>query len=59
MFNKPTRSYYFRSLVAEHDVKICKAGKGPMILTWAEARLMFKGATAAAIYKAEGKPSHR
>jgi hypothetical protein len=49
-FNKPTRSHFFRSLVAEHDRKICAAGRGPMILAWAEARLMFKGATTAAIY---------
>ena len=40
MFNKSTRSYYFRLLVADH--------KGP--LTWREARLMFKGATVTAIY---------
>ena len=39
MFDKPTRSYFFRSLVAAH--------KGD--LSWREARLMFKGATVAAI----------
>ena len=39
MFNKSTRSYFFRQLVANTHVK----------LTWREARLMFKGATVAAI----------
>ena len=39
MFNKSTRSYFFRGLVAMH--------RGP--LSWREARLMFKGATVAAI----------
>ena len=53
MFNKSTRSYFFRGLVAEHDAAVCKAGKGPMILTWREARLMFKGATVAAIVYAQ------
>jgi hypothetical protein len=48
-FNKSARSYFFRALVAAHDDKTRAAGK-PMILTWREARLMFKGATAAAIY---------
>ena len=48
-FNKSTRSYMFRALVAAHDDKT----RGPGKLTWTEARLMFKGATVAAIFKAE------
>ena len=48
MFNKSTRSYLFRALVFE------QARVNPKIdLTWRQARLMFKGATAAAILKAE------
>ena len=43
MFNKSTRSYFFRQLVANH--------KGD--LSWREARLMFKGATVAAIARHE------
>jgi hypothetical protein len=48
MFNKSTRSYMFRELVANHYDA----------LTWREARLMFKGATVAAIlrYRAPNKP---
>ena len=51
-FNKSTRSYFFRQLVAKLDAEVCRGGNGPMILTWREARLMFKGATVAAIYHA-------
>ena len=43
-FNKSTRSYYFRQLVFNHAQT---TGNAP--LTWREARLMFKGATVAAI----------
>ena len=51
-FNKSTRSYFFRSLVAEHD------RVRPMVLTWREARLMFKGATVAAIACVQKPYSH-
>ena len=51
MFNKSTRSYFFRKLVAELDMRVCQSGAGPMVLTWREARLFFKAATAAAIYR--------
>ena len=37
------RHYLFRSLVAELDMRT----KGPMVLTWTEARRMWKGATVA------------
>jgi hypothetical protein len=42
-FNMTTRQrnirrYFFREMVASHDERICKAGKGPMVLTWREAR---------------------
>jgi hypothetical protein len=55
MFNKSTRSYLFRALVAEADRK----SKGPLVLTWTEARLMFKGATCAAIYRAQQSTTAR
>jgi hypothetical protein len=43
-FNKSTRSYLFRELASQWR-------PGP--LSWRDARLMFKGATVAAILKAE------
>jgi hypothetical protein len=46
-FNKSARSYYFRELVANRDFET--AGED---LSWREARLIFKGATVAAIVKA-------
>ena len=57
-FNKSTRSYMFRALVAAHDDKTRGPGK-PMVLTWTEARLMFKGATCAAIYRAQQEGTAR
>ena len=52
MFNKSTRSYFFRSLVEDARRKHRVYKWGPHELTWTEARLMFKGATCAAIYRA-------
>jgi hypothetical protein len=49
-FNKSTRSYMFRALVAEFDNRTRAAGT-PMTLTWREARLFFRAATAGAIYR--------
>jgi hypothetical protein len=46
VFNKSTRSYFFRQLVVDHAYKTRNAD-----LSWREARLMFKGATVAAIYR--------
>ena len=48
-FNKSTRSYLFRELIYNHFSRYSA-------LTWREARLMFKGATVAAIIKAERVP---
>jgi hypothetical protein len=45
MFNKSTRSYFFHALMVE------AMRKGD--ITWREARLMFKGATVAAIVYAK------
>ena len=44
------RQFFFRELIAELDMRICKAGKGPMILSWAQARDFWRiaGAKAAA-----------
>ena len=39
------RRYFFREMVASHDARICKAGKGPMVLTWREARNFWRIAT--------------
>ena len=50
MFNKSTRSYFFRSLIEDARRKHRVYRWGPHALTWREARLMFKGATVAAIH---------
>jgi hypothetical protein len=42
------RRYLFRGLVAQADDKARRAGAGPLVLSWREARLMWKGATVAA-----------
>jgi len=39
------RRYFFREAIAAHDMRLCKAGKGPMILTWQEARKLWRIAT--------------
>jgi hypothetical protein len=44
-FNRPTRSYLFRELV--YQFFVTHGHTAP--LSWHEARLMFKGATVAAI----------
>ena len=44
MFNKSTRSYFFRQLVVDRFHRVPCAP-----LTWHEARNMFRGATVAAI----------
>ena len=51
MYDKSTRSYFFRALVAKHDDEV-RAHNQPMILTWTEARRFYRAATAAAIYRA-------
>jgi hypothetical protein len=43
------RRFFFREMVASHDERICKAGKGPMVLTWAEAREFWRKATNGAL----------
>ena len=53
MFNKSTRSFFFRRLINEHMTEWNKIRPGLPILTWREARLMFKGATVAAIVYAK------
>lgn len=40
-----TRRVFFREAIASHDMRVCAAGKGPMILTWAEARNFWRIAT--------------
>jgi hypothetical protein len=39
------RRFFFREAIAAHDARVCKAGKGPMVLTWAEARNFWRIAT--------------
>lgn len=39
------RSYYFRHMVAEHDNQWRRIRKGPMTLTWRDARYYWKAAT--------------
>jgi hypothetical protein len=39
------RRFFFREAIASHDVRVCAAGKGPMVLTWAEARNFWRIAT--------------
>jgi hypothetical protein len=43
------RRYFFREMIASHDERICKAGKGPMVLTWNEARNFWRKATNGAL----------
>jgi hypothetical protein len=52
MYDKPTRSYLFRALVED-------ARRKHRDMTWTEARLMFKGATCAAIYRAQQSTTAR
>jgi hypothetical protein len=42
---KNIRQFFFREMVASHDARICKAGNGPMVLTWREAREFWRKAT--------------
>lgn len=49
------RRYLFRSLVAQEDTAVCRAGDGPLVLTWREVRNMWRGATVAAIVKTDRK----
>ena len=54
--NKSTRSYYFRQLVFNHARE---SGNPP--LTWRQSRLLFKGATNAAMRGGaalKGRPHH-
>jgi hypothetical protein len=53
------RRYLFRSLVAQQDVDRCGAGDGPFVLTWDDARVMWRGATAAAIFKTDKRAGLR
>lgn len=46
---KNVRQFLFREMIASHDERICKAGKGPMILTWPEARNFWRIATNGAL----------
>jgi hypothetical protein len=39
------RQFLFREMIASYDARLCKAGAGPMILTWAEARNFWRIAT--------------
>jgi hypothetical protein len=49
------RRYLFRGLIAQQDVDCCRAGDGPFVLTWTDARLLWRGATVAAIFKTDRK----
>jgi hypothetical protein len=42
------RRFFFRGMIAALDERVCKAGKGPMVLTWSEAREFFRKSTDAA-----------
>jgi hypothetical protein len=46
---KNIRRFFFREMIASHDVRVCKAGNGPMILTWSEARAFWRKATNGAL----------
>jgi hypothetical protein len=43
------RRFFFREMIASHDARVCKAGQGPMILTWREAREFWRKATNGAL----------
>jgi hypothetical protein len=43
------RTFFFREMIAAHDMRVCKAGKGPMVLTWREAREFWRKATNGAL----------
>lgn len=43
------RHFFFREAIASLDARICKAGKGPMVLTWSEARRFWRIATNGAL----------
>lgn len=50
---KAVRHFFFREMIASHDTRICRAGAGPMILTWRDAREFWRKATnGAASHKA-------
>jgi hypothetical protein len=46
------RQWMFRTMIASHDERVCQSGKGPMVLTWSEARNFWRIAT-------NGAKSHR
>jgi hypothetical protein len=43
------RHFFFREMIASHDMRVCKAGKGPMVLTWSAARRFWRIATDGAL----------
>jgi len=43
------RHFHFRQMVAAMDESICRAGFGPLRLTWRDARELWIGATCAAL----------
>jgi hypothetical protein len=43
------RQFLFREMIAAHDMRVCKAGHGPMVLTWREAREFWRKATNGAL----------
>ena len=43
------RRFFFREMIATHDMRICRNGSGPMVLTWQEARKFWCIATNGAL----------
>lgn len=46
---KTIRHHRFRALCAHYDAVACAKGRGPWVLTWREARAIWRGATIASL----------